>query len=1242
MSGISERNPFVGPRPIQYGEPLHGRATEVREIYNRLKARRIVVLHSPSGAGKSSLVQAGLIPKLKAGKFDVWKPIRLNLDPSQQAGIPTTVNRYLLSAMVSLEEELPADRRRSPAQLAELDFLTYLESRPRRKTTEERSVVLIFDQCEELLTIAPHAVDEKRDFVAAIGKALTSEKYWALFIIREDYLAAFAPYRERIPTQMSNTVRLDLLNLDGARETAEKLALEGGRTFPAVDTLIRNLSAIQVQQPDGSFMVEQGQYVEPVHLQVVCRRLWTSMADRDLAITEDDLARHADVAAALAGYYADAVARIADGNVLVERVIREWIGNKLIVGGIRSQVRQEVGRTAGLDNAYIQPLLNCYLVRTEQRVGTSWFELSHDLLVAAVQTDNMAWEAAHLHPLQVQAKLWEDSKRSDAQLASAKQFAGAAAWLRTHSTLLTSSEHDFLNRSRKERLRQRLIRLGTWALVVIGVVVSVVMGVAKHTAESAQAEAEQLRREAEQARAEATEGRKQAHIAARMANAQVLLRNGQVGAAALVAHEVEKPMTVNGWARLVADILLAEMPTSTLRHDVEVKSAAWSPGGNSIVTASGDKVARVWPADGKGDPVRFHGHTQNLTFAGWSPDGKRIVTTSSDRTARVWSMDGSGTSVVLAGHTAVVVNAQWSPDGKRIVTASADKTARIWNADGSGDAIVLDGHRERVILAAWSPDGKRVLTISSDDTARIWHAHEGGSSVAFVGHTQEIVDAAWSPDGERIVTASLDGTARIWDTTSTGVRVLAGHENSVFSVRWSPDGESIVTGSSDSTARIWSAKTGETVRILSGHTGRLFAARWSPDGNRIVTVAADQTARIWDVVHAIKPIILTDHTSTVVSAEWDAAGDRIVTASSDETARVWQMNRSWTPETGDPAHLAGHTGWVLSAAWSPDGARIITGSIDKTARIWDITDGSAIVLAGHKGPVNSVGWSPDSKRVVTAFEEASIWIWSVTGGDPVVLESVGDEVWGAVAWSPDGTRILTSSAGSTASIYTIDGSAAPVTLVGHQDRINSVAWSPDGMRVATGSRDETVCIWNADGTGQPMILRGHERAVVSIAWSPDGTRIATAATNGARIWSVDSGQPTVFQGHINGQVRSVAWSPDSTRILTAGGDKTARVWTLVGAADPIVLPHHDELFSAAWSPDGKYIVTASGAPLAHVWPFEPDSRTYWLAFQRALDRNTDCLDPEQRQALLSESKDAAIEAYEACERRHGRTPGWFN
>src|SRR5688572_18978752 len=123
-SAPSAPNPFVGPRSLLRGEVLYGRDDEVRDLCNRIQARRVVVLHSPSGAGKSSLIQAGMIPRLKETGFDIWRPIRVNLDKTG-LDVPESTNRYLLSAMVSLEDELPADHRRSPAELAKLDFAQY-------------------------------------------------------------------------------------------------------------------------------------------------------------------------------------------------------------------------------------------------------------------------------------------------------------------------------------------------------------------------------------------------------------------------------------------------------------------------------------------------------------------------------------------------------------------------------------------------------------------------------------------------------------------------------------------------------------------------------------------------------------------------------------------------------------------------------------------------------------------------------------------------------------------------------------------------------------------------------------------------------------------------------------------------------------------------------------------------------------------------------------------------------------
>jgi hypothetical protein len=78
----------------------------------------------------------------------------------------------------------------------------------------------------------------------------------------------------------------------------------------------------------------------------------------------------------------------------------------------------------------------------------------------------------------------------------------------------------------------------------------------------------------------------------------------------------------------------------------------------------------------------LEGHEDVVTSAAFSPDGKRIVTASWDRTARLWDAEtGKSIGEPLTGHAERVWSAGFSPDGKRIVTASWDKTARLWDAE---------------------------------------------------------------------------------------------------------------------------------------------------------------------------------------------------------------------------------------------------------------------------------------------------------------------------------------------------------------------------------------------------------------------------------------------------------------------------------------------------------------------------------------------------------------------------------
>ena len=170
-SQASRPNPYVGPRAFQDGETLYGRDREVKKLLNLLIAERIVLLYSPSGAGKTSLVQAALIPELRKEDFRVLPVIRVGLEPAPDLDIPSMTNRYILSTFFSLEESLPTDQQTPLAELAGMELTTYLDQRS-TEAVETDGEVLIFDQFEEIFTVDSIDQAAKAAFFAQLGKAV--------------------------------------------------------------------------------------------------------------------------------------------------------------------------------------------------------------------------------------------------------------------------------------------------------------------------------------------------------------------------------------------------------------------------------------------------------------------------------------------------------------------------------------------------------------------------------------------------------------------------------------------------------------------------------------------------------------------------------------------------------------------------------------------------------------------------------------------------------------------------------------------------------------------------------------------------------------------------------------------------------------------------------------------------------------------------------------------------------------
>jgi len=92
-AAVMVANPFVGPRPIDTGQKIFGRDREIEQLYYLLSGERIVLLHSPSGAGKSSLIQAGLLPRLTQ-VFDVWGPVHRQNAVRRKNGLGSPAQRW--------------------------------------------------------------------------------------------------------------------------------------------------------------------------------------------------------------------------------------------------------------------------------------------------------------------------------------------------------------------------------------------------------------------------------------------------------------------------------------------------------------------------------------------------------------------------------------------------------------------------------------------------------------------------------------------------------------------------------------------------------------------------------------------------------------------------------------------------------------------------------------------------------------------------------------------------------------------------------------------------------------------------------------------------------------------------------------------------------------------------------------------------------------------------------------------
>jgi WD40 repeat protein len=1141
----------------EHAELFFGRAREIVTVYRQLSDRELPTLHllyGQTGVGKSSLVSAGLAPRLEA-----YHSVRV-------------ARRNRSSTLIgSLAESFGAPQ-------------TELIDRWHDAETGGRPLIVFLDQAEESFTRGANPEEEWAELLAFVQRLIRGRRVQGKLVLsfRKEWLADIVQLLKdaSLPYQQ---ILINRLNEKGVREVVTGLT---------GSLRLRNRYRLSVEEEldvviANALLSDPGTSAAPA-LQVLMTRMWREACERNPNSPRFDFKLYDDVRRTKGLYLKEFLeTQLTEVAVVAPEIERSGLALDVLYFCTTGSGTSEARSSAELEREYRHlpvkriksavSLLKDHKLLSDVGAGEdseNGARLMHDALGPFVLERFHQSEAAGQRArriLETKANGWGPDKQGDLiEKTDLEVVEAGLEGMRAPS----EAESLAIAASRKAVDRQRKVALATYSGLALVVISALIVFILFRQKASESQMLSILPEGGGSATTAATEpGR------ATDALASAIKAVGEADA----DHLPRYPEVLQGLTLALSGA--AESRPLCCHDHPNVQAVDFSADGRLVASGGQDGFVRLWDA-ATGELLREWEHP------GPRPNGVFSV-------AFAWR--GGVMATTPNGGTPVLWDTR-TPDG----TPTPAKGENGSNAPAVYASVRFAHSHDWLVGAA----GGEVTVWNSDGKFRNSRPFDNGPTFAEFSPKDDQIAVGFANGTIQRFTADLK-------ETRAQVLQHLGRSGPIATVFFSPGGDSLVTSPryGDSKVIIWNASTSQPRCILAGETEPIpkewadrvvrepgfgpIGAVFSPNGEDLMVATWEHLLlEVNPQTCAVKQRI-GGHTGSVYSVRYSRDGERVVTAGyGDYTARIWQFG------TGPATARMKAASPITSAAFSPRENAMLTGTEIGSVLTWNAgTTGGASAIDSHSKAVFAARYSADGKTFLTASHDGTIHVHNQTGLHPITVSSGLQDV----SLSADGKRVLAVTLPRTASEWDMDANP-PISHdccslpVSEPDRrwIDKASFSPFDKRLLAliiGQENELARIQifeRADDGGWQKRKLPDLQAIGNgrvRSFSRDSRLLATAwSDQKARVFDTQDGTVSLLEGHLN-EVTSAVFSPADSTLATGGLDgnirfwdrpagKEFKAWGIVRTGEPVL--------DIDFSGDGKRILALGSDGLVRIYNATPD------------------------------------------------------